>query len=102
MFAMDGPIVIIVAPAGILFAIHSPASRPPGTPPVPATKVPEVAGVISCKLERRSDKAITPTVIVLIKALVILKFPNRISSGHHLAIARPANTAIGGAIGRRY
>src|ERR1044071_1872693 len=99
---MDGPMVIRVAPVGIFFAIHCPASRPPGTPPVPATNVPDVAGVMICKLERRSESAITPPVDVLISALLIRRPEKEISSGHQRARARPANTAIGGAMGSRY
>src|SRR5215212_3220354 len=102
MFAMDGPMVMKVAPLGIFFSIHCPASRPPGTPPVPATKAPDVAGVMIWMLESRSESAIIPTVVVLINALLIRMREKEISSGHHLASARPANTAIGGAIGSRY
>src|SRR6266508_7018701 len=102
MFAMDGPMVMKVAPVGIFLSIHCPASRPPGTPPVPATKVPDVAGVMSCKLERRSESAIIPTVVVLIRPLLIRIPEKEKSSGHQRAMARPASTAIGGAIGSKY
>src|SRR5689334_17007389 len=102
MFAMEGPIVISVAPAGILLSIHWPASRPPGTPPVPATNVPDVAGVISFTLARRSEIAMSPTVVVLIKPRLIRILEIIMSSGHQRAMARPARTAIGGAMGSRY
>ena len=102
MFAMEGPTVIRVAPAGMFFAIHCPASRPPGTPPVPATKVPDVAGVMSCILESRSESAIIPTVVVLINALLIRIPEKERSSGHQRASALPAKTAIGGAMGSKY
>src|ERR1051325_5532597 len=104
MFAIEGPIVMKVAPAGIFFSIQSPASRPPGTPPVPATNVPDVAGVMSCTLKSSKERATTATVEVLIKALLIrIRFFRReISSGHQRAIARPARTAMGDAIGNKY
>src|SRR6266545_7409340 len=98
---MDGPMVMKVAPAGIFLSIHCPASRPPGTPPVPATKVPDVSGVMSCTLERRSESAIIPTVVVLIRVLLIRMPEKERSSGHQRAIALPANTAIGGAMGSK-
>src|SRR5689334_13759084 len=102
MFAIEGPTVIKVAPVGMFIAIHCPASRPPGTPPVPATKVPDVAGVMICILESRSESAIIATVVVLISPLLIRMREKERSSGHQRAIARPANTAIGGAMGSRY
>src|SRR5215218_4408941 len=37
MLAIDGPSVSTVAPLGVCVRIHRPASRPPGTPPVPAS-----------------------------------------------------------------
>src|SRR5215208_6989127 len=99
---MDGPIVIRVTPGGIFVSIHCPASRPPGTPPVPATNMPDVAGVMSWILERRSERAMTPTVVVLINPRLIRRPIKERSSGHHRARARPAKMAIGGAIGNRY
>src|SRR5215216_7511249 len=102
MFAIEGPIVINVAPTGMFSRIHSPDSRPPGTPPVPATKVPVVDGLIICTLESKSDKAITPTVNVLIQLLGIRQVTKDTSSGHQRAMALPASTAMGGAMGSKY
>src|SRR6185503_5063854 len=102
MFAIEGPIVINVAPAGMFSFTHSPASRPPGTPPVPATNIPVVEGVMICTLESNNEKAITATANVLIQLLRIRKAMTGKSSGHQRAIALPASTAMGGAIGSRY
>src|SRR5215213_8992334 len=102
MFAIEGPTVINVAPTGIFSRTHSPASRPPGTPPVPAINFPVVEGRIIFTLEIKMESAIIRSVVVLIQLRRIRKLKIEKSSGHQWAIARPASTAIGGAIGSKY
>src|SRR5215216_2130494 len=53
-------------------------------------------------LESKSEKAMTATANVLIQLLRIRKLKKDKSSGHHRAMALPANTATAGARGSRY
>ena len=77
-----------VEPSGTFASIHSPASRPPGSPPDPASALPS------------SGTSILATVAM---RRVVLTMP-----GHggqrvpRLLSARPASTASGAAIGSRY
>jgi len=57
---------------------------------------------MSFTLEISNERAMSPTVVVLINARLIRSFDKKISSGHQRAMARPASTAIGGAMGSRY
>src|ERR671939_1857830 len=59
-FAIDGPIVITFAPFGTWCLIHWPASRPPGTPPAPASSAPPSDGWMRSRLATTRESAITP------------------------------------------
>ena len=87
--AIDGPIVSIVAPSGTLSATHWPASRPPGSPPVPASDDAACDGWIFDHFGTTSDSATAATAA----------YSQRRGSA---ASARPASSASSGAAGSRY
>ena len=100
---MEGPTVNSIAPCGVFSRTQMPASRPPGSPPVPATKVPVVEGWITCQLGIRSDRATIPVVTALAHAVLKRQRRKRISAaGDQQARVRPAKRATAGAIGSKY
>ena len=100
---MDGPMVINVAPEGTFPRSHSPASRPPGTPPVPAIKVPDVAGRINWMLGSSSETAMMPAITLFIEVRLTLRLSKMNSlPGDQRDSARPASIAKDGAMGSKY
>src|SRR5215212_6668732 len=103
MFAIDGPIVSNVASPGTCSWIHSPASRPPGTSPVLATKAPVVAGLIVIQLALNKVIIKMPPTSALIQVVLIgLFLENGFSIHSHRINGRLANIANGGAMASRY
>src|SRR5678815_1868864 len=95
MFAMEGPIVNNVAWPGIFSWIHSPASRPPGTLPVPAMKAPVVAGCIVCQLELSKVIIKIPPTIALSQIVPsCLLLENGFSTHNHRINVRLANICL--------
>ena len=107
MFAIDGPIVRIRAFEGRVPSIQRPVSRPPGTPPEPARKVPLVAGVTRPHVVTNSDAAITPTATgtnMRWRPRGVARRPRRPGSRACSACrtAWAASSATAGAVGSRY
>src|SRR3954451_13563995 len=105
MFAIDGPIDTTPAPAGTFLATHSPASRPPGTPPVPARKLePVVAGwtwtqVVTARLITRTPATTARSAVVV----TVTAFARHVTSrAGRLTTTIAASTATGTAMGSRY
>src|SRR3954463_13201870 len=105
MFAIDGPIDTTPAPAGTFLATQSPASRPPGTPPVPARKLePVVAGwiwtqVVTARLTTRTP-ATTARSAVVVTVTAFARHVTSRAGGLKTTIAE--STATGTAMGSRY
>src|SRR3954463_9708027 len=98
---MDGPIASRRAPSGTLAATPFPASRPPGSPPVPARNVPVVDGltVAQTGTARLTDSTAVRTAAATVAA------PAGPRAGRARATrtsVRAASTARAGAIARRY
>src|SRR3990172_2046571 len=103
IFAMDGPNVINTAPSGRLARIHIPASRAPGTPPVPAVNVSEDAGLTSPQLLKNNVTVVAPTASHFTQDALRFHFKtNRSLPTGQRASVLPASTATAGATGRRY
>ena len=102
MFAIDGPIASISAPAGMCVRIQPPASLPPGTPPEPARNLPDEGGWIRPQAGIASVTA-TPAVASALNACAVWRRPaNFVQCSGQSANVRAARIAIGGAIGSRY
>src|SRR6266700_3343521 len=102
MLAIDGPMDSISASTGVSDLIHAPASRPPGTPPVPARNEVDPAALILDQLSIASQAttavvATTPTT----RPAAALRRPIR-SQTTGLASSPAASTAHGAATGSRY
>src|SRR3954464_10501185 len=98
---MDGPIASRRAPSGTLAATHLPASRPPGSPPVPARNVPVAEGLT---VAQTGTARLTDSTAVRTAAATVVD-----QAGHCArrvratrTSVRAASTARAGAIGRRY
>src|SRR6476661_8651560 len=106
MFAIEGPRASRSAPTGTCSSTHSPASRPPGTPPVPARKVdPDDDGCtrdqeIRPRLTTRATATATRSPAVLTTA--IRPAGQRTGGTGALTTTMAARTARGTAIGSRY
>src|SRR5437016_7228741 len=103
MFAIEGPIASISVPRGVCSSIHFPASRPPGTPPVPARKDVEfVAPAITPQdvdTSHPTTAAVAPSLIAR-PARMLLRPGLRAST---VPARKPAaRAAVGPAIGSRY
>src|SRR5512140_2066889 len=107
---MEGPMVIKRAYSGTLAWIQTPASRPPGTPPVPARNMAEVSGWICFQLADPSEKTTTPAdsqdrMDLPGQPGYRLSKPNNgseLESMAHFPNKRPAKRATAGAMGSRY
>src|SRR5215210_9298421 len=100
---MEGPMVNIVASDGRFALIHSPASRPPGTPPVPATNTPVVGGWIAIQLVFKSNRIISPPEKIRIQSVLKRLSPApRFSIQTQRVKVRLAKIAMAGAIGSKY
>src|SRR4030088_1988163 len=101
MFAIDGPTASILLPSGRFALIHSPVSRPPGTPPEPARNVGVGVGFTACQ---------DGTAILIPTPRTTAMRVARASGGRSAdnpgnvprTTVRAASTAMIGAIGRRY
>src|SRR6266704_7153015 len=102
MFAIEGPMDSISASPGVSDLIHSPAARPPGTPPVPARKEVEPAALM---LDHVRSASAVATAAVTTTATAwpafTLRWPIQV---HTAGLARhpAASTAQGAATGSRY
>src|SRR4029077_8032010 len=96
--AIEGPRASKRAPDVVLVRNHVPAARPPATPPVPARNVVDDGGCMRDQLACASEPNSTTTSNVL-NATSTPRAPRR--RGKRPS-ARPASTAIGGAIGSKY
>src|SRR5512146_1098000 len=107
MLAMDGPMVMNWAYAGTFASIQAPASRPPGTPPVPARNSEPTCGWIRCQLAKASDATTATEATQEIKGgndtrretsrpcrsrMAFHEYPSNL----------PAKIASGGAMGNQY
>src|SRR5713226_227300 len=102
MFAIDGPIDSISVSVGVSDLIHVPASRPPGTPPVPARNEVDPAALMLDQLNSASDAA-TAVVITAPTASAILAWCRQIARQTTGLASNPAaSTAHGAATGSRY
>src|SRR3954447_11649666 len=101
---MDGPIASSCAPGGTFCRTHLPASRPPGTPPVPARNFPVGAGLTTAHV----GTARLMSVMAVAPATSARSTHRRADEGRGMATvdrrdsARPASTAMTGATGSRY
>src|SRR5688572_607307 len=108
MLAMDGPMVMSLAPAGTFALIHSPASRPPGTPPDPARNWSEPEAWTRDQLGTTSVRTSTPTRAALSQRPVGTRRrrsrPLKTTSwaGAQRANVLAARIARAGAIGNKY
>src|SRR5258708_38936287 len=88
MFAIDGPIDNISVSVGVSDLIHVPASRPPGTPPVPARHEVDPAALMLDQLNSASDAATaavatTPTARGMLAWCRQQPRPTTELAGHH-------------------
>src|SRR5690242_16666275 len=102
MFAMEGPVASICAPSGVWAATHIPASRPPGTPPVPARN--EVAlAVLMLAQDPMASHTATATVAAVNSARPYRVLPRASRVTRSTSESKPAaRIATGAATGSRY
>src|SRR6266516_5922905 len=102
MFAMDGPTDNTSAPPGVLDCIHTPTSRPPGTPPVPARN--EVEFAVSMLVQHvTTSQPATSVIAPALMARPARALPRASLAASSLSVSRPlARTANGATMGSRY
>src|SRR6266511_3418419 len=103
MLAIDGPSASICAPAGTFSRSHSPAARPPGTPPEPARKLVEFVTLTRLQLDATSVATTRVTTTTWSAAAGTRRLPTRrgVVVGQP-ARARAARITIAGITGSRY
>src|SRR5512142_1704442 len=100
---MDGPMVRITAPLGVLALIQLPVSRTPGIPPVPARNVVDCEGWMAFRLGTSSEMATTAgSALASIDRRKLHCGDSLAPNGDHEATARAARMANTGATGSRY
>src|SRR2546423_14845382 len=115
MLAIEGPTVISSAPCGTCLLTHWPASRPRGTPPVPARELnlvvddPAARTVVKLGTKRltATPNASTGTSQLASRrsrtgGLTLSRAPRRATSAGDATMPRAAETAIAGIAGNRY